>query len=380
MKFAYASYAIAFCLLPTVALAQVNIGISLPLTGHASVLGKNAKDAIGMMPDHIGDLGIKFTILDDRTDSPSAAANAAKLVSDNVDVLMGSGTSPQSLAMVDVAAQSKTPMIALSSTRKLIEPMDEKRRWIFKPNPLDNIWVTAFYDSLKKKGARTIGFLAFEDAVGDNLSAEVQKSVGPSGLTLVDTVKFHDNDEKLAANLAKLVTAKPDAIIIAAPAIAALLPQTLLKKENYQGLIYQTNTVATTAFLREGGQTVEGTIVVTGPCNVYEELPDTNPIKAPCADFTGRYESIFGPGTRNPTSYQAYDAWRLLAVAIPIARKSGTPGTPEFRAALRDALEQIRDFPANTGVITMSPTDHMGLDQRAAVIAQAKNGAWRLLP
>jgi branched-chain amino acid transport system substrate-binding protein len=380
VKFTYAPYVIAFCLLPTVALAQVNIGVSLPITGHASVLGKSAKDAIDMMPDHIGDLGIKFTILDDRADSPSAAANAAKFVSDNFDVLMGSGASPQSLAMVDVAAQSKTPMIALSSTRKLIEPMDEKRRWIFKPNPMDNIWATAFYDSLKKKGAKTISFLAFKDAVGDNLSAEVQKSIGPSGLTLVELVKYHESDETLAANLAKLVAAKPDAIIIAAPAIAALLPQTLLKKENYPGLIYQTNTVATAAFLREGGQTVDGTIVVTGPCNVYEELPDTNPIKAPCADFTSRYESLFGSGTRNPTAYQAYDAWRLLAVAIPIARKAAAPGTPEFRGALRGAIEQIKDLPANTGVITMSPTDHTGLDQRAAVIAQAQNGVWRLLP
>lgn len=380
MKLAYACCAFAAYLLPTVAFGQVNVGVSLPLSGHASVLGAGAKNAIDMMPNHIGETAIKFIIMDDASDVPSAASNAGKLISQNVDVIVGSGTSPQSLAMVDQAAQSKTPMIALSSTRKLIEPMDEKRRWIFKPNPLDNIWVNALFDSLKKKGVATIGFLAFEDAVGENLSAEVQKLIGPSGLKLVDLEKYRDNDANLSANLAKMTAGKPDAIIIAGPAISALLPQVLLKNEKYPGLVYQSNTVATKAFLREGGSTVEGTMVVTGPCNVFEELPDSNPVKEPCADFIGRYESIFGPGTRNPSAYQAYDAWRLLERAVPIARKAAAPGTPEFRAALRDALEKVTDLPANTGVINLSPADHMGLDQRAAVIAQARNGLWRLAP
>lgn len=56
------------------------------------------------------------------------------------------------------------------------------------------------------------------------------------------------------------------------------------------------------------------------------------------------------------------------------------PGTPAFRAELRDALEQIKELPGAHGIFNMSPGDHLGLDQRARVTVKIENGAWKCQP
>jgi len=66
--------------------------------------------------------------------------------------------------------------------------------------------------------------------------------------------------------------------------------------------------------------------------------------------------------------------------AIPQALKSAHPGSPEFRRALRDALEQTTNLSDSNGVVNMGPHDHLGLDQRARVMVQIQNGKWLYQP
>jgi branched-chain amino acid transport system substrate-binding protein len=61
-----------------------------------------------------------------------------------------------------------------------------------------------------------------------------------------------------------------------------------------------------------------------------------------------------------------------------VALKKGKPGTREFRAALRDALESAKVV-ATHGVFEMSPGDHNGLDNRARVMVRIDNGKWVLI-
>ena len=56
------------------------------------------------------------------------------------------------------------------------------------------------------------------------------------------------------------------------------------------------------------------------------------------------------------------------------AAKKAKPGTPEFRAALRDALETTKEMVTSQGVVSMSPTDHSGFDHRGRVLVTVKDG------
>ena len=67
-----------------------------------------------------------------------------------------------------------------------------------------------------------------------------------------------------------------------------------------------------------------------------------------------------------------------LAVRYSEALKKAQPGTKEFRAALRDALENAKDVAGSNGIFNMSAADHNGMDNRARVIVKIENGKWVL--
>lgn len=363
----------------TGATGGVTVGVTVPLTGPAAVLGIGARTAVSMMPDRVGDTKVSFVVLDDASDVTNAVVNANKLLSQGkVDVILGSSTSPQALAMVDPVAESRTPMIAFGSSRWIVEPQDAKRRWVFKPNPSDGIWVTGLVESWKGRGVKTLAFFGFDDAFGESQLTALQEQLKGTDIRLVAVERFSPRDMSVAAQALKIAAARPDAVLVVASGTPALLPQTTLRDRGYRGLVYQSNPAATPEFLRNGGARVEGTLVVTGPCLVYEQLPADNLVKERCSDFVGRYEAANGPGSRSLFAYQAYDAWALLERAIPVAAKAASPGTPEFRAALRDALEALREVPGNSGVFNFDASDHMGLDRRATVIVEVADGRWKL--
>ena len=108
---------------------------------------------------------------------------------------------------------------------------------------------------------------------------------------------------------------------------------------------------------------------------VYEQLPESNPIKKVAAEYITKYEQKFG--TRSTFGGHAYDTYLLLNATIPQALKKGKPGTKEFRAALRDALEKSSNVAGAHGIFNMTTTDHLGLDQRARVMVKIENGGWK---
>jgi branched-chain amino acid transport system substrate-binding protein len=112
---------------------------------------------------------------------------------------------------------------------------------------------------------------------------------------------------------------------------------------------------------------------------VAEELSPSFPTKAVSLDFVKRYEAAFGAGSRNAFAGYSYDGVLVLDAAVAVALKKAKPGTPEFRAALRDALENVKNVVGTHGVYNMSAANHNGLDDRARVLVQVVNGEWRLL-
>jgi len=361
--------------------AQVKIGVTISTTGPAASLGIPQKNSIALLPSEVGGQKVDYIVLDDGADPTKAVANARKLIDeDNVDALIGSSTTPASLALVDVAAEKKVPMISLAATAKLVQPMDDKRHWVFKVPQNDSLMADAVADHMAKNGVKTVGFIGFNDAYGDGWLEEAQRAFAAKGIKIVDAERYARNDTSVTGQVLKVMAAHPDAVLIAGAGTPAALPQKTLHERGYNGKYYQTHGVANPDFLRVGGKDVEGTILPVGPMLVAPQLPDSNPIKKVALDYIKRYEAANGPGSVATFGAHAYDAAILLQNAIPVALKTAKPGTPEFRAALRDAIENEHDVVLNHGIATMSPTEHNGFDTRARVMVTIKNGNWELLP
>ncbi len=361
--------------------AQIKIGVTISTTGPAASLGVPQRNSIALMKSEIGGQKIEYIVLDDAADSTKAVANARKLIDeDNVDALIGSSTTPASLAMIDVAAEKQVPMISLAASARLIEPMDAQRRWVFKTPQNDSLMADAIADHMAKAGVKTVGFIGFNDAYGDGWLTEATRAFAAHGIKLVATERYARADTSVTGQVLKLIAAHPDAVLIAGAGTPAALPQKTLHERNYAGKYYQTHGIANVDFLRVGGKDVEGTILPTGPVLVAAQLQDSNPIKAVALDYVHRYEAANGAGSVATFGAHAFDAGILLQTAIPIALKSAKPGTPAFRSALRDALESGKDQVLTHGISTMTPQDHNGFDQRARVMVTIEDGAWKMLP
>ena len=361
--------------------AQIKIGVTISTTGPAASLGVPQRNSIALLPKEAAGLTVEYIVLDDAADSTRAVANARKLIDENnVDALVGSSTTPASLAMIDVAAEKKVPMISLAASARLIEPMDAARHWVFKTPQNDSLMADAIAAHMAASGVKTVGFIGFNDAYGDGWLTEATRAFAAKGIQLVATEKFARADTSVTGQVLKLIAAKPDAVLIAGAGTPAALPQKTLHERNYTGKYYQTHGIANADFLRVGGKDVEGTVLPAGPVLVAAQLPDSNPIKAVALNYVTKYEAANGAGSFATFGAHAFDAALLLQAAIPSALKAGKPGTPEFRAGLRDALEAAREQVLTHGVSDMTRTDHNGFDTRARVMVVIENGAWKLLP
>jgi branched-chain amino acid transport system substrate-binding protein len=370
-----------FCILPLAsASAQVKIGLMVSATGPTAAIGIPQKNTAALLPTRIGDTSVQYIQLEDGGDTTRAVQNAKKLIGeDNVDALIGPSTTPNALAILDIVAEAKVPLLATVGTQSVVEPVDARKRWVFKTTQNDDLIAAALLKHMQSHGVRTIGFIGFNDPYGENWFKVFGGLADKAGMRIVASERYARTDQSVTAQVLKLIAAKPDAVLIAAVGGPAVLPQATLFDQGYRGRIYQTHAVATDDFIRLGKEKVEGTVLAAGSMLVIDDIADTDPIKKVALTYIGAYEKQFG---QKPATFGAntYDAGLILQRALPAALQVAKPGTEAFRVALRDAIEQERDVVGCQGVFNMSPTNHNGMDERARVLVTVKDGRFRLLP
>ncbi|WP_416232908.1 ABC transporter substrate-binding protein [Castellaniella sp.] len=365
--------------LPSLGLAQVKIGVVTSATGPTALVGIPQKNTVPLLPTQAGGLSIDYISLDDASDPTQTVTAFKKLISeDHVDAIIGPTGSPNAMSVLQFAAESGTPMLAPVGAASIVLPMTDQKKWAFKTTQNTDIIAQALVRDMVKRGIRTVGFIGFADAYGDDWYQVFNKLAQENGLKLTVSERYQRTDSSVTGQALKLLAAKPDAILVAGTGGAAALPQSTLAQQGYKGQFYQTHGAALPAFLKLGGKATEGTILAASLMLVLPEIADDNPSKPIAQDYIQRYQARYN---ERPATFGAnvYDAGLLLQHAIPTAAKTAKPGTPAFRQALRDALEQTHELVATQGVYNMSPADHSGFDQRGRELITVKNGAWTLL-
>ncbi|MBX3685153.1 MAG: ABC transporter substrate-binding protein [Rhodocyclaceae bacterium] len=372
--------AISLAFVAGVAQAEITVGVNVSATGPAASLGIPEKNTFALMPTTIGGEKVNYIILDDASDTTTAVKNLRKMISeDKIDVVLGSTISPNSLAMIDVVAEAGVPMISMAASSRIVEPVDDKRRWVFKTPQNDAQMSTAIVEHMINAGVKTVAFIGFADAYGEGWWQQFSAIAEARKLKVVGNERYNRADTSVTGQVLKIVSARPDAVLIAGSGTPAALPQKALKERGFSGKIYQTHGVANNDFLRVCGKDCEGTFLPAGPVLVADQLPDSNPVKKSAVTYITKYEAAHGKGSVSTFGAHAWDTGLLLQAAVPVALKKAKPGTAEFRAALRDALEGSKEVAGAHGIFNMSPTDHLGLDQRSRVMVEIKDGGWKLV-
>ncbi|MFA5521342.1 MAG: ABC transporter substrate-binding protein [Castellaniella sp.] len=368
--------------LPMMAGAQIKVGVILSTSGPAASLGIPERNTVSLLPTEIEGQSIEYIILDDATDMTLAVKNMRKLTAeDKVDVVLGTTATPGSLGMIDVADETGTAMISVAAGAKIVEPVEGPRLWVFKTPQNDRLMASALADAMEKHGVKTLGFIGFHDAYGEGWLEEMTRAAEPKGIKLVAVERFGRTDTSVTGQTLKLLSARPDGVLVAASGTPAALPQSELKSRGYKGIMYQTHGAANNDVLRVCGKDCNDMYLPAGPLLVADQLADDNQVKESALTYKNVYEAKYGEGTINTFGGHLWDAGMLVSNAIPVALKAGAkPGTPEFRKALRDAIEQTTNLPVSQGVMNMSDSDHAGFDERARVIVKVVDGKWTYQP
>ncbi len=360
----------------TVAQADITIGVNLGSTGPAASLGIAEKNAITLGPSVIAGQKVNYVVYDDGTDTTNAVQNVKRLITEaKADVLIGPTSSPTSKAVVDTVAESKTPMMQLSPSPSGSAD-DPKRRWIFNAPPSDDVYAAAMFRHFQKKGVKTVSVIMVDDAYGENCLAAYKRMADVKGIKTLTVEKYKRTDTSATAQVLKAMQGNPDAVYIAAAGTPGALPHVELVKRGYKGKIYQSGGSANDAFLKVGGKDLEGSYMLASPVLAAEQFPDGYPGKKEALEFLKAYEAKFG--SRNFFASLAWNALKIVEAAVPKALKVAKPGTEQFRAALRDAIESTKGLKAAGAVITMTKVDHTGINELGMCLLRVENGTWKL--
>src|SRR6476620_2047872 len=229
---------------------EITIGITVTTTGPAAALGIPERNALDFVPKEIGGV------------PPTATTNARRFVTESkADIIMGSSTTPPTVAVSTVANEAGIPHFGLAPF-----PINEARmKWsVAMPQPIP-IMGKVLYEHMKAHGIKTVGYIGYSDSYGDLWANDFKSQAVPMGMTMVDEERFARTDTSVTGQVLKLVAANPDAILVGASGTAAGLPQSALRERGYKGLIYQTHGAASMDFIRIAGAAAEGVIMASGP-------------------------------------------------------------------------------------------------------------------
>ena len=353
--------------------SEITIGISISTTGPAAALGIPERNALEFVPKEIGGVPLKIIVLDDGGDPTNATTNARRFVTESkADVIMGSATTPPTIAISNVANEAGIPHLGLAPFP--ITP--ERAKWSADmPQPVP-IMGKVLYEHMKAHNIKTVGYIGYSDSYGDLWFNDLKKQGEAMGLQVVDDERFARPDTSVAGQVLKLVAANPDAVLVGASGTAAGLPQTALRERGYKGLIYQTHGAASMDFIRISGAAAEGVIMASGPVMDPEDQADSALTKKPGLALNTAYEAKYGANSRSQFAGHAYDAFQVLLRVIPVALKTAKPGTPEFREAIRQAFLSEREIAASQGVYNFTEKDRYGLDDRSRILLTVKDGKY----
>jgi branched-chain amino acid transport system substrate-binding protein len=358
--------------------ADLKVGFITSLSGPVAALGvpyNKGIEAAQTFKSTIGGRKVQVIVLDDASDPATAARNARKLVNEEkVDVLIGTSGVPGAMAIAAVARETHTPLI---SPTPVTVPADDGG-WTVSVSQSFPLMVSAVVDKMKANGVKTVAFIGFSDALGDQTLRALEQAAGPAGIKIVASERYARGDSSVAGQVLKIVAARPDAVFAGNSGTPGALPFLGLAERGYKGGLYGTHGLVNAEFVRIVGKAGNGLLVPSGPVTVAEQLPASNPVRKVAMDFREAYHKKFADQAVDPFSAYTFDAWLVFADAATRVGNKAEPGTPAYRQALHDAIAQTHELVGAHGVFNFKPNEPDGLDRRAAVMIRLDNGQWKL--
>ncbi len=364
------------CLSPAILLASsvYKVGGIFSSTGRASFLGDPEKKTMEMMVEKINAAGgidghlLEAVIYDSEGDPAKAVSAVNKLIhKDNVLAIIGPSTTPTTLAIVNFVERAQVPLISCAAGVAITSPV---KPWVFKTAQSDLLAVAAVYKHMRARGIKKIGIITVSNSFGESGKAQLLAQAADFDLEVVQVESFGAKDTDTTAQLTKIKSALPDAIVCwgtnPGPAVVAKN----VKQLKIEIPLYQSHGVASPKFIELAGDAAEGITLPTGKILVTGLLAADDVQKKILEDYQVDYSARYKGNVSGFGGY-AFDAVNILAQALK--------GSDGDRKKIRQALESTKKYVGATGEFNFSDEDHNGLSPEAFVMVEIKGGTWSLI-
>ena len=352
------------------------IGALFAVTGPASFLGEPERNTAEMVRDMINADGginghpIELIVYDTEANPAKTVLAAKKLIQrDRVLAIVGPSTSGTSMAVVPIVNKAKVPMISCAASMKIASPV-EKREWVFKVVPGDDLAVRLMYDYMKKQGIAKVAIMSVSTGYGISGREQLKKLAPEYGIEIVADETYGPKESDLTAQLTKVRSTGAQAIVN-----WSIGPPQVVVTRNWKQLgipipLYQSYGFGSKRNIELSGGAAEGVICPVSRIVIADALPEEDPHSPVVKKYKRLYEEEF-KGEVSVFGGHAWDAMFQLADAL----KAVGPD----RAEIRDYLEKIQGFVGNNSIFNRSKKDHVGLGKNAYVMVVVKNGDWAIL-
>jgi branched-chain amino acid transport system substrate-binding protein len=361
----------------------IKFGFIPDITGPASSLGIPERDTALMLQGEIDAKGgikgrpVKLVIYDgESTETKTLLAAKKAIEEDRVAALLCCTQSGTSLAIKNAVQTAKVPMVSMAAAAKIVEPVKDSF-WVFKTPQSDHLMAGVLAEYLVSRKLTKVAWMNLDNAFGDNGRIEFDKFAQKLGIALVANERFGEKDVDMTTQLAKVKGTDAQALVVwAIPPSASVVT----KNARELGLLiplFQSHGVANKRFIELAGPAANGVKFPAGKLLTAEVLPDSDKQKKTLITYAKAFEAKYGP--RNTFGGHGWDAvWLAYRAAEAAAARVSPDNLVSFRAAIRDELEKTKEFVGISGIFTMSPEDHNGLDKRAVTMYEIESGRWRL--
>ena len=331
---------------------KIKVGANLELSGGTASFGQSVAEGLQLAIDEInkeGVLGgkqIEIIKADNKSDAAEATNGSIKLVNqDQVVAIIGAATSTNTLAQVQIAQDTKIPLVSPTATNPAVT---------FNKNQLnDYVFRTCFIDpfqgtvaanfAAKELGVKTAA--VYVDSASDyskGLAAAFVESFEANGGKIVAEEAYVAKDTDFRATLTRIKAAKPDFVFLPGyyEEVGLILKQAREAGVNVPfmgGDGWDSPKVVEIA----GAKALNNTFIT----NHYSPQDTDEKIQGFVKAFKEKYKG------KTPDAFAAlgYDTGYYLADAIERAGEA----SPE---KIRDALESVKDLSLVSGNLVLD--DH----------------------
>jgi len=365
----------------SIAAEEIRLGAFFDLSGPASNIGTPTKLVAEMAVAEINKAGgvagrpLKL-VIGDTEGNPAKAATLAKkfIYQDKVAAIIGPTRTGTGMTVKPIVEKAGIPTFMTVGGDPII--MGGKYgsfEYVFKSPQRSETAVKRLFTYLRDKKLERVALLYAADSFGKDGAEWMEKLAPEFGITFAARESFGPQDTDMTPQLTRLRNDAPQAVICWTIGPAGAI---VAKNRHQLGIelpLFQCHGLPDPKYIELAGAASEGDRMPSTKLLVAAQLPDSDPQKKTILNFIHLYDEVYDFDRQFPINTHSGYAWDAVTIVAEAIRKAGTE--PK---ALRQAIENTKDFVGVSGIYNLTPEDHNGLDIDSMVMVEVRDGGFVL--